>query len=330
MKQSMRTRTSDTTLATRKAFVWEEEVPPKLGDLFAGREARDRFWRYWVRDTLSDLPKWASYHGLKLLPTEMASWLGALNFDVIRRFYPGRNKRLAANAARIRPDLDPATVARANWRNKGRLMAEFSLIPRLEPAGRIKVEGAENLAAAREAGPVVILAMHLGNWELIGPVLGRLKVPFATFYMPPESRAEHRIACKVRQSFGATLLPPGMRGVRPAMKRLGQRDGVVIVFGDEGFDGRIMAPFFGRPAHLSGNLAITVRLARHAGARIVPVHVTRENGARFTCRWLSPIALEPTDDPGDALAADVARLNAVIEPVVRLHIDQWFFLDHKF
>jgi len=325
----MRTKTSDPKLVTRKAFVWQEEAPPRLADLVAGGEARRRFLRYWVRDQLSDLPKMLSYHMLKLLPTGIASELGALHYQAIRRFYPAHNARIDANAARIRPDLDPAAVTRLNWRNKGRLMAEFSVLPRVEPAGRIRIEGAENLARARTEGPVIILGLHLSNWELLFSVLQRMSVPFALFYMPPESRAEHRIARKVRQSIGATLLPPGVSGVRPAMRLLGNHDGVVMLFGDEGFDGRIMAPFFGRPTHLSGNLAVAVRLARHSGALIVPAYVTRRRGAHFTCRWLAPIRPAETDDPGAALAGDVERLNAVIEPIIRRHIGQWHFLDHE-
>ncbi|MCV9963066.1 lipid A biosynthesis lauroyl acyltransferase [Pararhizobium sp. BT-229] len=325
----MRTKPSDPTLATRKAFVWQEETPPRLADLIAGGEARSRFLRYWVRDQFYDLPKMLSYHMLKLLPSGIVSELGALHYQVIGRFHKGRNTRIGANAARIRPDLDPATVTRLNWRSRGRLMSEFSVLPRLVPAGRVRVEGAENLTRARAEGPVIILGVHLSNWELLFAVLQQMSVPFCLFYMPPESRAEHRIARKVRQSIGATLLPPGVKGVRPAMKMLGNREGVVMLFGDEGFDGRIMAPFFGRPPHLSGNLAIAIRLARHSGALIVPAYVIRRRGAHFTCRWLPPIRPAETDDPGATLAGDVERLNAVIEPIIRKYVSQWHFLDHK-
>lgn len=325
----MRTKDARSELTSRKAFVWKEEAPPRLADLLAGGDARRRFLRYWVGDTLRDLPKIVSYYGLKLCPPAVASELGAFHYAMIRRFYPGRNRRLTANAARIRPDLDPQAVARRNWRNKGRLMAEFSVLARLKPGREIAIEGAENLAAARAEGPVILLAMHLGNWELIAPVLRHLAVPFATFYMPPESRFEHRTACRIREDLGAVLLAPGVQGARPALKRLAERDGAVGIFGDEGFDGRIMAPFFGRPPHLSGNLAIAVRLTRHAGARIVPVHVLRDKGARFTCRFLEPITLPPAENPGDTLAADVERLNAVIEPIIARHIEQWYFLDNR-
>ena len=329
MKKNLRTKTDDPALVTRKAFVWDDEKAPPFSDLVKGAEARRRFLRYWLYDTLHDLPKLLSYNLLRLFPARLTSGLGALHYGTIRPFFGARNRCIAENLARIRPDLDPVTVSRQNWRNKGRVMAEYSVLSRIDASDDIMIEGEENLLSAHAEGPVVALALHLGNWELISAVLRRLKITAASFYMPPESRLEHRIACDVRDSLGMILFPPGVKGVRPAMKRLAQRDGVVVIAGDEGFDGRIMAPFFGRPTHLSGNLAIAVRLARHAGARIVPCYVARKGGSQFVCRWLKPIDLPKTENPGLTLVEDVERLNGVIEPIVKRHISQWYFLDHE-
>lgn len=329
MKRNLRTKTDDPALATRKAFVWDDDKAPSFSDLFRGAESCRRFFRYWVRDTLRDLPKRISYHFLRLLPARFASTLGALHYEALHSFYPARNRHIAGNLQRIRPDLEPKATIRQYWRNKGRVMAEFSVLPRIDASGFIALEGEDNLRQAYAQGPVLVLGLHLGNWELISVAHRRLQIPITTFYMPPESRFEHRIARQVRNGLDMELFPPGVKGVRPAMKRLAAHDGVVSIFGDEGFDGRIMAPFFGRPTHLSGNLAIAVRLARHAGARIVPFYVTRKDGSHFVCRWLKPIVLQATDDPGAALVADVEKLNDVIEPIVRRHISQWYFLDHK-
>ncbi|WP_075290847.1 lysophospholipid acyltransferase family protein [Pararhizobium arenae] len=328
MKKSLKTKTDDPGLETRKAFVWSHQEPPPFSSLFSGGEARRRFIRYWVRDTIADLPKRLSFHLLRLFPARIASEMGALHYGTLRHLFPARNRRIAENLARIRPDLDPAAVTRLNWRNKGRVMSEFSVLSRIDASDKITIEGEENIRSAHAEGPVVVLAMHLGNWELISVVLRRLAIAAASFYMPPESRLEHEIACRVRESFDMVLFPPGVKGVRPAMRRLAQNNGVVVIFGDEGFDGRIMAPFFGRATHISGNLAIAVRLARHAGAQIVPFYVVRKAGTEFTCRWLKPIRLAETRDAAAALAEDVERLNAVIEPIVRRHVSQWYFLDH--
>ncbi|ODN71124.1 lysophospholipid acyltransferase family protein [Methylobrevis pamukkalensis] len=282
-----------------------------------------------MRDTLADLPGVLSYNGLKLLPPAAASATGAWFYGLVGRFSPGRSRRVRANVARIRPDLDPDAAVRRYWRNKGRLMSEFSVLRRIPPAGRLQVEGAEHLLDARSKGPVIILGLHLGNWELLLHVVPRLGIPASTFYMPPDSRAQHRIARRVRLSLGTGLIDPGVKGVRPALRLLADDSQAVMIFGDEGFGGRIMAPFFGRPVHLAGNLAIAVRLARHSGATIVPAFVERTDGCRFVCRFLAPVAVTTHGDPADDLPADVARLNRVVEPLIQDRIEQWYFLDHR-
>lgn len=329
MNRPKRTKAHHPELSTRRALVWEEEARPGLVDLLRGRCAVSQYLRYWVIDTLRDLPGLVSFHLLRLFSPTKASILGAAHYGFVRRFYTNRNRRIAANLARIRPDLASDDVTRMHWRNKGRVMAEFSTLQATAASGRLMIENGHHLTDACAKGPVVVLAMHLGNWELLPAVFRTMEVQAASFYMPPASRTEHRIAREVRESFGLELLPPGVKGVRPAMRRLAQRDGVVMIFGDEGFGGRIMAPFFDRPPHLSGNLAIAVRLARHAGARIVPGYILRDRGSRFVCRWLPAVELEVSDDPGASLAGDVVRLNGIIEPIIRRHVGQWYFLDHE-
>ena len=51
-------------------------------------------------------------------------------------------------------------------------MLEFSVLDRLWREGRIAVEGGEHLLAARAAGkPVIVMGLHVNNWEVIGPAL---------------------------------------------------------------------------------------------------------------------------------------------------------------
>jgi KDO2-lipid IV(A) lauroyltransferase len=85
-----------------------------------------------------------------------------------------------------------------------------------------------------------------------------------------------------------------------------------------------MAPLFGRAPHTDGNLSIAARLARKARAPIVICYAPRDPDGRFRVTFLPPVYLasEPLD-----LLADVAALNALIEPLILAHLEQWFFLD---
>lgn len=88
-------------------------------------------------------------------------------------------------------------------------------------------------------------------------------------------------------------------------------------------------PLFGRPPDKSANLGIAVRLAAATGANLLPIWVTRRQGARFTLHvapppedWPARLAEARAGDPAPAIHA----LNARVEPPVRAHLDQWFML----
>jgi KDO2-lipid IV(A) lauroyltransferase len=169
--------------------------------------------------------------------------------------------------------------------------------------------------------------MHLGNWEIFAPKLVELGLSPSANYTPPAGRARAWIARRVRSKLGYGLLPPGKDGIRPALNILKQ-GGAISVFCDEGFAGKIRGPFFGRPPHLEGNLAVVARLARLTGATICPCYAVRRAGTSFEGFALEPIILPPERKPGERLIDDVLLLNSVIEPIIHAHLDQWYFLDN--
>lgn len=200
---------------------------------------------------------------------------------------------------------------------------EFSIVSRLgRTPERVIRHNLHHVTDAQARGPVILTALHIGNWELLAPLVVNSGIPFSTTYMPPRQRARAWIADRVRRSSGVALLPPGKDAIRPSLSLL-KAGGTVCYFCDEAFGGWIRGPLFGRPPHLEGNLATVVRLARISGARICPVYVVRETGAWFSVHALPAIELAP--GRGDVVE-DVLQLNAAIEPVVRAHLDQWYFL----
>ncbi|MCA3260102.1 MAG: hypothetical protein ING09_12840 [Roseomonas sp.] len=96
---------------------------------------------------------------------------------------------------------------------------------------------------------------------------------------------------------------------------------------DEARDGQLMAPLSSRLPHAEGNLAIAAKLARRTGCSIALWHVTRQPEGRFRVNFFDAITLP--ESPSGVLD-DVAFLNAIIEPVVLDHLDQWFRLNNAF
>jgi Kdo2-lipid IVA lauroyltransferase/acyltransferase len=296
-----------------------------MSDRFRG------FLRYWVFDPAMGVLNTTIHEALKLLPIDACSAVGGLLVPLSRRRYEASDRRARKNWKRLRPDdADDAAVdaaMRTLWQSVSRTMCEFSVLHRLWDAGRVAVEGIEHMDRVRDAGkPILVACVHLGNWETI-PVAGiRLGHPGSGIYWPLENRFDTRIAVKARERYGAVLFPgDGPGAMRAAIEALTSRTGPFVVFVDELIGDRVFAPAFGRQLAPEGNMAYVARLAVMTGAEIVPAYCVRlGNRARFKVTFLPPVEL--VRQRGDAaLRQNIAAINDIIEPIVRRHLDQWYF-----
>jgi Kdo2-lipid IVA lauroyltransferase/acyltransferase len=307
------------------------EAPP-LRWLLGNREQRRIARRYWVRDPVVGAAELAIHVLLRLVPIDVCSYSGAAITYLTRHLYPASEVRARKAWARLRPrESDPASVDAAMdrlWRNVGRTMHEYSILDRLWAAGRIEVSDIEHLDRARDQGrPILVTPVHLGNWEIVlvtGIALGHCG---SGIYEPPENRFEHRIANMVRARYGARFVAAGRNSSREAARELKARKGPFIVYIDEFIRGRVQAPSFGRPLRSDANIAYAIRLAALTDAVVIPAYCLRiDDSARFKVQFLPPLQLASTGDREGDLAENVRRLDAVIAPVIRAHLDQWYFL----
>lgn len=297
------------------------------------RRVRWRRWRrYWLDDTLLAALDYPLHYLFRVMPTGCGSavgWLlGVVNGRTRFRAARARARRgyVQLSGARVGADTVDRAVDRL-FGNIGRVMAEFSVLDRLWREGRIAPAGAEHLLAARGDGrPVIVMGLHLGNWEAIGPTLSGLGLRYQFIYQPPRSRFVHRIAIAARRRYGAELLSPGVGAARAARRRLVEERGVLLIFADDERRGHVNAPLFGRPVRRRANLPIIARLAAASGAAVIPCYVERLRGARFRTVFLPPVALAPDAADPAALAENILRLDRAITPPVLARLDQWYML----
>jgi KDO2-lipid IV(A) lauroyltransferase len=276
-----------------------------------------------------DLFETAVHEGLKLLPTERASALGSfITRTNVRLFLKQVIAGARHNLRHHHPHLSDQEIDDGVQRfldNVGRLMGEYSVLHRLHDEGRLVYgDGLKQLASEQGQYPVVSIALHIGNWEVMGAGLHDLGIKTATFYEPPASEVQRRIVIEVRKRFGFQLLTPDLKGLRTSLALL-KDNGFVFMFGDEARGGRTMAPLFGRQAHDDGNLSIIARLARKSNARLNISYVERLPNCRFHLQMTEMFRLP--DTMGQTIIDDVAFLNAKIEPIILDHLDSWYFLD---
>ena len=305
------------------------EAPPPLSALQGGAEARAAWRRYWLSDTISGVADTATHYALRALPVELCSAIGWRLGQWVGARHHVWHARATRNLRHLRPELDDDAAARAirrMWGHIGSTMAEFSALPRIWGSDRVAFAGLHNLDAARATGrPRIAAALHLGNWEIVGPTLLDLGENGVDVYQPPRNRFERRIADRVRRRFAGHLLPPGPGTALRLYKALAEEGRGVVLYVDEFRDRRVHAPFFGRPLRLDGNLARVVRLALMTGAVIIPAYCVREGHGRFCLHIEPPIRLGGGTDKS-AIERGAAQLDSVITPIVLRHIEQWFML----
>lgn len=332
--ESARESVVETRVAkTRRPYLWSEAPLPGWADALAGGERRRAFLRHWTGPGIRDLRDIAFHHLFRVLPVDLSSAIGGGLYRLLGpRVSPGVATRAEAHLRRIDPTLTERELRSSvlsHFESMGRVMAEFAVLHRLMRKGRLTHEGSDIILKARAEGPVILIGCHTGNWEVLSPFLHALGVHWSFLYDPPRNQIRHAIARRVRGRFGCELVTPDLAGTRTLVNRL-RAGGMVSIFCDEAYEGRVMAPFFDRPPHIDGNLAIVARLARSTGARIVLIHYDRIRRCRFHVRVEGPLPLPSQSNPGAALIDDVRALDRAIEPIIRAHLGDWYFLDNRF
>lgn len=320
-----------TARGKRKAWTYEPPTAPPVTDFLAGGERRKAFLRYWLYENIDNAVDLFFYFAFMLLPARACSALGGwLGRFMAPRFHKGAYARAAANLRMIRPDLSESelkVLLECYADSQGRQMAEYSVVPRLA-RHHVRMIGTEGLVERCGEGPVIFIAPHISNWEVLWHCLLNLGLAVTMNYDPPKRRSRHYIVNRLRRSAGLGILKPGRSFVRPALRIL-ENGGNLLMFCDEGFNGHIRAPFFGRPAHLEGNYAVVARMARKTNALIYPLFITREKGVSFVLQVLEPFRLSATVGTEHHIIEDVRFLNAEIEPIVRERPEQWYFVDNR-
>lgn len=189
----------------------------------------------------------------------------------------------------------------------------------------LTVEGLELVEQAQAAGKgTIILAPHLGNWEVVGLYLTRCSDEVKSMYAPPKSETMGRFILEARQRTGAALVPASRSGVIQLLKtlRAGKMVGILPdqVPADES---GIFAPFFGHPAL---SMTLMTNLARKTGASIINAYALPEKEG-FKLVFSAP---DPEIYSAD-VEASVAAMNRTVEACASAHLRyyQWEYKRFK-
>lgn len=263
---------------------------------------------------------WCSYH----LPIHWARavgrWLGRLLYRS-----DGRSRRVTErNIALAYPELDPAaqeTLVRKSLEETGALAAEMGHVwhaPWRHTESLIdSSEGSDQvLDALAEGRGVIILAPHLGNWEVLGLHLATLGDTVALFE-PPKIPGLGPIIQQARERSGGRLVPTDPRGLA-ALVRCVRNGGISGILPDQVPDasaGGLNVPFMGVTC---GTASLACNLIRRSRARAF-MGVAFRSGRGFRVCYLPAPDGVYDDDETRALSA----MNNAVADLVRGHDTQY-------
>ena len=261
------------------------------------------------------------------LPLKVTYWLGERIAD-IKRLCSKKDRNLIKKNLKVILGDDSRELNRRTkelFRNFAKYLIDFLRFSKLDKdcIGKfVRIEGKENLdrALLKKKG-VIVLAAHIGNWELGGVVLSILGYPVNVLALQHESRKVNQFFVNQRAGKGVKVISLGSISMREMFRAL-ERGELVGLLGDRDFSRYgLKMEFFGRPATVPrgpGSLCLKT------GALILPGVVVRQPDDTYTIIFEKPIEYKSTGRPETDLKIIISSYLKVLEKYIRRYPSQWF------
>ncbi len=214
---------------------------------------------------------------VRLFPIDLAGSISGKAWRLLAP-YNRRHKRALANLAIAFPEKsaqEREQIALDMWENLGRVMAETMNIDRiLDEPWRLHVTNGHVITRyCEKMGPVLIVTMHMGNWELgMWPVTLAGVRPAGVYRLVKNPYVDRYLRAQRQRLYPGGLFgrgradgtQEGQKTARLIMDYV--RQGGRLGFISDLYDAQgIEVPFFGYPAK---SMPIAAMIARRVGARI--------------------------------------------------------------
>lgn len=273
--------------------------------------------------------------GLGALPRRVAVGVGSI-IGRLGYFLPGNLRRTGHRNLEIAfpemPEAERRRILHGSFMSLGRLLGEFSHLPRATPETlRDLIEYDEvGLAHLREAEKnkrgVIFLTGHLGVWELHSFGWSALEYPISFLVRPLDNDRIEQMIEGIRTRFGNRAIDK-KSAARQSLRvlREGGTLGVLSDLNTQTHEG-VFVPFFGKLACTTAGIAT---LALKTDAVVIPTcAVWDKERKRYFFHGDPPVELVRTGDHHKDIEVNTARFAAAVERMVRLYPDQWLWI-HK-
>jgi KDO2-lipid IV(A) lauroyltransferase len=264
-----------------------------------------------------------------LLPFSWQIALGKAFGRLTYRLLARRRRVVEINLEACFPALSPeerGRLARAHFAAHGASIVEMATGWFGRPAtvrSRVRIEGAEHLRAALEAGNgVILLSAHFTTFEFYWASLRPLCTRLCGMYKWQRNPVMNKVMNRGRGRYFDHLFDKD--SLRDMLREL-RANSVVWYASDQSYTGKSSAllPFFGVPAMT--NTAIG-RIAKASGAAVLPYFCRRIDSAHYE------ISISPRlgDFPSGDDASDTRRFTRMLEEFIALCPEQYWWIHQRF
>lgn len=184
--------------------------------------------------------------------------------------------------------------------------------------------GWEHFQAAQARGRgVLLVTIHLGNWEFGAPLLTQRGVKLQVITGPePQARlTEMRQAARARWGIETLALGDNPFAAVEIIRRLDANNSVALLMDRPPSATAVRVTLFGKPFDASISAA---ELARASGCAVLPVYLPRTSRG-YTAHILPEILYDrPALRDRGARLDLTQRIMSAFEPAIRLYLNQWY------
>ncbi len=290
--------------------------------------------RYWQKPNLQHRIEialaWPIYFILHKFPVGSVGTLLAFIGRLVGPRLP-LSKRIREGIHLVWPETPPdrtEEIVRGVWDNFTRVISDYWSLDQIREnqKSRLEIVGAEHLNALKVSGKSgILLAGHIGNWEMVTLAARMHDLPLTVVYRPFNNPFIDFLVRRWQRASGVELIMKGRDGARRLTQVLGG-DRHTIMLVDVRMNDGVNVPFLGIDAMTP---TAPAALSLKYDAPLIPVRVERLNAKNFRLTVEEPRTPVTTGDRQADIKATMAWVNERFSAWITERPEQWMWFHRR-
>jgi KDO2-lipid IV(A) lauroyltransferase len=192
----------------------------------------------------------------------------------------------------------------------------------------VGVDGADRVLPLAQAGPVLMVTGHIGNWEAFGVLLGDYSMRGAMLAKPIHNRLVQERVLSQRRSIPGVEIILTSNSMKAVVRCIREGRHVGFVADQDARRNGIFVPFFGKPASTARGPAL---FAYKLGLPLIPLFMIRDPSQQLRLRLIAgkPILPDTSSPEEEEIYRITADHTAQLESIIRQYPEDYFWMHNR-